>query len=82
MISLMDNETLNQLSGGYDSDIDNLIDDMVKETDRLFNTGQANNTASAIGLEHIGATYEETLRREDMGYFVSSVFEGDYIKMN
>lgn len=82
MISLMDNETLNQLSGGYDSDIDNLIDDMVKETDRLFNTGQANNTASAIGLEHIGATYEETLRREDMSYFVSSVFEGDYIKMN
>lgn len=81
MIAMMDTDTLDQLMGGYDNDIDKLLGAMVEETEKTFSTGAGVNAARDIGLEHVGAAYEETLRREDMSYFVASVFDKK-IEMN
>jgi len=75
MIQTMDNRALNQMMGGYGGDMDALLQEIVIEAHKVYNEGLGGRTpGESLGLENVAFTYEETMRRDDMNYFIASVF--------
>lgn len=80
-INMLDEAALNQMLGGYQNDIDNLIGALSEEAFRvLYGNVTIRNKAIIPNLERIDSAWEETLRCSNMNYFVANVFD-DSIKI-
>ena len=75
MMSNLDNGALQELMGGYENDINKLFDALLQETlEVLYGSGGLVKESSTGYLSKLHKGLEETLRVENLNYFLVSLF--------
>lgn len=72
LILSMDDSVLNQVFSGYDKDVDNLVNLIEEETFRAIYGDGKKIIPSFNYLEKLTSSFEETLRIENLLYFITS----------
>lgn len=81
-VERLDNESINEILGGYENDINKFYKDLNKECYTLLYNGRRLESETCYdALTHVNDSIEETFRVLDMGYFVNAVF-GSEVMMN
>lgn len=74
IIDNLDVDALNELSGGMTTDVDVLLDMLVKETAEVLNSKHTHLNVGSFGyLDKFTDSVEETLRCSSLNYFISTV---------
>lgn len=66
-------QTVNQILEGYDNDIDNLLFEMISETESALNIGKSLDTEKLPYIDNLFASMEERLRVLSLNYFCATV---------
>lgn len=66
-------QTVNQILEGYDNDIDNLLFEMISETESALNIGKSLDTEKLPYIDNLFASMEERLRILSLNYFCATV---------
>lgn len=70
IIQQLDNDAIKDLSGGYEGDIDKVLDTLVAETKGILSSPTRSLQKKAFGLDSFSESVEETLRCRSMNYFI------------
>jgi len=73
IIQQLDNQAIKDLSGGFENDIDKVIDSLVAETSAILSSPTRSLQKKAFGLDAFSESVEETLRCRSMNYFILTV---------
>jgi len=74
IIDGLDDESLIELMGGYDSDIDSIMGSLIEESNKVLNFQGGSITTSTFGyLDHFTDSVEESFRVNSLSYFIQSV---------
>lgn len=73
ILSNLPPQTINQLLGGYDNDIDRMIQEIIKETESALNIGRSLDTERLEYIDNLEASMDERLRILSFNYFCATV---------
>lgn len=73
IIQQLDNQAIKDLSGGFENDIDKVIDSLVEETHAILSCPTRSLQKKAFGLDAFSESVEETLRCRSLSYFILTV---------
>lgn len=73
IIDTMDDRGINELFNCSGNDIDKMFDYLITDTYNVLYTGQREIDFAPKYTEHLSSSIEETLRRKNLSYFITSV---------
>lgn len=75
ILNALDNDAVNELAGGFENDIDKVIDTLVNETYDILASPTRSLQKKGFGLDAFSESVEETLRCRSLNYFILTVLK-------